>query len=142
MVGFLTLTICGLRQTHATLLLMAGIHPKVVSERYFEGQDPLFPTFSETLDQILQMGKRLVEAYNLCYVVESDRESEPTKPDDQDAGAHHSVGSSGIDTSLLRSNSNEKAKSRLHQIADRARAEAYDFVGDSLLATDLMMRHL
>ena len=109
---------------------------------YFDGHEPLFACLAEAFKQISESAERLAEAYNSCFVTEMECQGRLLESQDSDTGKKDVLGPFFVDLESLRCDSSQHVKERVKFLADRARAEAHDYMGDNRQASDLMKRHL
>ena len=109
-----------------------------INQRYFEGQQVLFPNVTQGLEELVEHTERLVELYNRNLAEELDRlailllggeSGEPDAPFSLDLKASEKLA----------------GKSVGHQVAyltDMAKVEALDTMGENRKAVELLDRHV
>ena len=109
-----------------------------VGQRYFEGQETLFPEVAEGLDQLLASAEKLVGIYNeaLAEQIESLGKLSIEMRDDQDESPLT------IDLAGLIEDVQPAAKDQIAYLVDMAKGDALDVLGESRQAWELVDRHV
>jgi hypothetical protein len=105
-----------------------------LSERYFEGVNPLMPEIEECLTDIVAEGELLAERFNDALEMEAAvrkgaRKRRPALPQP-------------VDLEAIRINVQTAAESHASLLVDMARAEAHEMMGEKKQALALAERHL
>ena len=108
-----------------------------INQRYFDGQQTLFPTVVEGFDQLLAFMAKLVDIYNEALAEEIERLEKLLSEmgDGQDASPLT------IDLAGLIENVEGAAREQAAYLVDMAKAEALDLFGEKRAAFELMDRH-
>lgn len=109
-----------------------------ISQRYFDGQRPLFPTVVEGFDQVLAFTEKTVgicnehlaeEIQRLVRLLDERKDEELPSP-------------LTIDLAGLIDNVREAAKEQVTYMVDMAKADALDVLGETRQAFELVDRHV
>ena len=109
-----------------------------ISQRYFEGQDPLFSEVSDGFDQLLALVEKLVNIYNEALAGDIERSErlliEPGEGQNQSPLT--------IDLAGLVETVQGSAKEQVAYLVDMAKADALDLLGETRQAFELVDRHV
>ena len=109
-----------------------------ISQRYFEGQDPLFSEVSDGFDQLLALVEKLVNIYNEALAGDIERSErlliEPGEGQNQSPLT--------IDLAGLVETVQGSAKEQVAYLVDMAKADALDRLGETRQAFELVDRHV
>ena len=109
-----------------------------ISQRYFEGQDPLFSEVSDGFDQLLALVEKLVNIYNEALAGDIERSErlliEPGEGQNQSPLT--------IDLAGLVETVQGSAKEQVAYLVDMAKADALDLLGETRQAFELVERHV
>ena len=109
-----------------------------ISQRYFEGQDPLFSEVSDGFDQLLALVEKLVNIYNEALAADIERSErlliEPGEGQNQSPLT--------IDLAGLVETVQGSAKEQVAYLVDMAKADALDLLGETRQAFELVDRHV
>ena len=109
-----------------------------ISQRYFEGQDPLFPEVNEGFDQLLNLVEKLVNIYNEALAGDIERSErlliEPGEGQNQSPLT--------IDLAGLVETVQGSAREQVAYLVDMAKADALDLLGETRQAFELVDRHV
>ena len=109
-----------------------------ISQRYFEGQDPLFSEVSDGFDQLLALVEKLVNIYNGALAGDIERSErlliEPGEGQNQSPLT--------IDLAGLVETVQGSAKEQVAYLVDMAKADALDLLGETRQAFELVERHV
>jgi hypothetical protein len=105
-----------------------------LSERYFQGVNPLMPEVEERLTAMVTEGEQLVERFNDALEMETaarkgTRKRKPPLP-------------KRIDLEATKRSAQPTAESHASLLVDMARAEAHEMMGERKLALAFAGRHL
>ena len=109
-----------------------------ISQRYFEGQDPLFSEVSDGFDQLLALVEKLVNIYNEALAGDIERSErlliEPGEGQNQSPLT--------IDLAGLVETVQGSAREQVAYLVDMAKADALDLLGETRQAFELVERHV
>ena len=109
-----------------------------ISQRYFEGQDPLFSEVSDGFGQLLALVEKLVNIYNEALAGDIERSErlliEPGEGQNQSPLT--------IDLAGLVETVQGSAKEQVAYLVDMAKADALDLLGETRQAFELVERHV
>ena len=109
-----------------------------ISQRYFEGQDPLFSEVSDGFGQLLALVEKLVNIYNEALAGDIERSErlliEPGEGQNQSPLT--------IDLAGLVETVQGSAKEQVAYLVDMAKADALDLLGETRQAFELVDRHV
>ena len=109
-----------------------------ISQRYFEGQDPLFSEVSDGLGQLLALVEKLVNIYNEALAGDIERSErlliEPGEGQNQSPLT--------IDLAGLVETVQGSAREQVAYLVDMAKADALDLLGETRQAFELVDRHV
>ena len=109
-----------------------------ISQRYFEGQDPLFSEVSDGFGQLLALVEKLVNIYNEALAVDIERSErlliEPGEGQNQSPLT--------IDLAGLVETVQGSAREQVAYLVDMAKADALDLLGETRQAFELVERHV
>ena len=109
-----------------------------ISQRYFQGQDPLFSEVSDGFDQLLALVEKLVNIYNEALAGDIERSErlliEPGEGQNQSPLT--------IDLAGLVETVQGSAKEQVAYLVDMAKADALDLLGETRQAFELVDRHV
>ena len=109
-----------------------------ISQRYFEGQDPLFPEVSDGFGQLLALVEKLVNIYNEALAGDIERSErlliEPGEGQNQSPLT--------IDLAGLVETVQGSAREQVAYLVDMAKADALDLLGETRQAFELVDRHV
>ena len=109
-----------------------------ISQRYFEGQDPLFSEVSDGFDQLLALVEKLVNIYNEALAGDIERSErlliEPGEGQNQSPLT--------IDLAGLVETVQGSAREQVAFLVDMAKADALDLLGETRQAFELVDRHV
>ena len=109
-----------------------------ISQRYFEGQDPLFSEVSDGFDQMLALVEKLVNIYNEALAGDIERSErlliEPGEGQNQSPLT--------IDLAGLVETVQGSAREQVAYLVDMAKADALDLLGETRQAFELVDRHV
>ena len=110
-----------------------------ISQRYFEGQDPLFSEVSDGFGQLLALVEKLVNIYNEALAGDIER-SERLLMETGDWGQDESPLT--IDLAGLVETVQGSAREQVAYLVDMAKADALDLLGETRQAFELVERHV
>ena len=109
-----------------------------ISQRYFEGQDPLFSEVSDGFGQLLALVEKLVNIYNEALAGDIERSErlliEPGEGQNQSPLT--------IDLAGLVETVQGSAREQVAYLVDMAKADALDLLGETRQAFELVERHV
>ena len=109
-----------------------------ISQRYFEGQDPLFSEVSDGFGQLLALVEKLVNIYNEALAGDIERSErlliEPGEGQNQSPLT--------IDLAGLVETVQGSAREQVAFLVDMAKADALDLLGETRQAFELVERHV
>ena len=105
-----------------------------INQRYFDGQDVLFPAESEGFDQLVALVEKLIANYNEDLAGSLERVEKLL----DDAGDGHRESSLMIHLSGLILNVMGAAKEQVSYLVDMAKADALDLLGETRRASELV----
>ena len=109
-----------------------------ISQRYFEGQDPLFSEVSDGFGQLLALVEKLVNIYNEALAGDIERSErlliEPGEGQNQSPLT--------IDLAGLVETVQGSAREQVAYLVDMAKADALDLLGETRQAFELVDRHV
>ena len=109
-----------------------------ISQRYFEGQDPLFSEVSDGFGQLLALVEKLVNIYNEALAGDIERSErlliEPGGGQDESPLT--------IDLAGLVETVQGSAREQVAFLVDMAKADALDLLGETRQAFELVERHV
>ena len=109
-----------------------------ISQRYFEGQDPLFSEVSDGFGQLLALVEKLVNIYNEALAGDIERSErlliEPGEGQNQSPLT--------IDLAGLVETVQGSAREQVAYLVDMAKADALDLLGETSQAFELVERHV
>ncbi|MDA1129785.1 MAG: hypothetical protein O2913_13995 [Chloroflexi bacterium] len=109
-----------------------------ISDRYFEGQNILFSSDAEGLDELLALVEKTVNIFNESLVVDLERlERLLNETGDRQEGSPLT-----IDLARLTENTQVAAKEQAAYLVDMAKADALDLLGEPRKALELVDRHV
>lgn len=109
-----------------------------ISQRYFDGQQTLFPAVATGMDQLLTSGEKLVEIYNEALAGEIERLEKILC----DTGGVQYEPPLTIDLAVLIEDVQVAAKGQIAYLVDIAKSEALDVLGEPRQAWELVDRHV
>ena len=109
-----------------------------INQRYFDGQQPLFPSVAEGFDQLLDLVKKTVGIYNDSLAGEIERLECLLN----ETGHRQDGSPLSIDLAGLIENLQVAAQAQVAYLVDMAKAEALDLLGETRQAYDLVDRHV
>ena len=109
-----------------------------ISQRYFEGQDPLFSEVSDGFDQLLALVEKLVNIYNEALAGDIERSERLL----METGDGQNQSPLTIDLAGLVETVQGSAKEQVAYLVDMAKADALDLLGETSQAFELVERHV
>ena len=109
-----------------------------INQRYFDGQQPLFPSVAEGFDQLLDLVKKTVGIYNRALA--GDIERLERLMDQTGDGQEESMLT--IDLAGSFESVQGAAREQVAYMVDMAKAEALELLGETRQAYDLVDRHV
>ena len=109
-----------------------------IKQRYFDGQQPLFPWVAEGFDQLLALVEKTVDIYNDALAGDIERLGSLLN----DTGDGPRESPLTIDLVGLIENVQGTAKAQVAYLVDMAKADALDLLGESRQALELLDRHV
>ena len=109
-----------------------------ISQRYFEGQDPLFSEVSDGFGQLLALVEKLVNIYNEALAGDIERsERLLIEPGEGQNQSPLTIDLAGLIETLQGS-----AREQVAYLVDMAKADALDLLGETRQAFELVDRHV
>lgn len=109
-----------------------------ISQRYFDGQETLFPKVADGFGQLLASVVKLVDIYNEALAGDIERlERLLTETGDEQGGSPLT-----IDLAGLIENIQGVAREQVTYMVDMAKADALDLLGETSQAFELVERHV
>ena len=109
-----------------------------ISQRYFDGQEGLFPDVAEGFDQLLASAKKSVGIYNKALAEDIERLGIPLI----ETGEGQRESPLYIDFARLIENVQGTAREQVAYMVDMAKADALDLLGESRQGFELVNRHV
>ena len=109
-----------------------------ISQRYFEGQDPLFSEVSDGFDQLLALVEKLVNIYNEALAGDIERSERLL----MEPGEGQNQSPLTIDLAGLVETVQGSAREQVAYLVDMAKADALDLLGETRQAFELVERHV
>jgi len=109
-----------------------------ISQRYFDGQEALFPEVAEGFEQLLALVEKLVGVYNEALAGDIER-LESLLSETRDGQDESPV---TIDLAGLVDNVQGSAREQVAYMVDMAKADALDLLGETRQAWELVDRHI
>ena len=109
-----------------------------ISQRYFEGQDPLFSEVSDGFDQLLALVEKLVNIYNEALAGDIERSERLL----METGDGQDESPLTIDLAGLVETVQGSAREQVAYLVDMAKADALDLLGETRQAFELVERHV
>ena len=109
-----------------------------ISQRYFDGQQILFPAVAEGFDQLLDLVEKTVAIYNGALAGDIERLEELSKePGDGQRASPLTIDLAGLIESVQGT-----CREQVTYMVDMAKAEALDLLGENRQALELVDRHV
>ena len=109
-----------------------------INQRYFDGQQTLFPTVAEGLEQLLALVEKTVGIYKENLAGEIERlESLLNETRDEERACPLA-----IDLAALTDDVQGAAKGQVAYLVDMAKADALDLIGETRQASEIVDRHV
>ena len=109
-----------------------------ISQRYFDGQQILFPAVAEGFDQLLDLVEKTVGIYNGALAGGIERLEELSKePGDGQRASPLTIDLAGLIESVQGT-----CREQVTYMVDMAKAEALDLLGENRQALELVDRHV
>ena len=109
-----------------------------ISQRYFEGQDPLFSEVSDGFGQLLALVEKLVNIYNEALAGDIERSERLL----METGDGQDESPLTIDLAGLVETVQGSAREQVAYLVDMAKADALDLLGETRQAFELVERHV
>ena len=109
-----------------------------ISQRYFEGQDPLFSEVSDGFGQLLALVEKLVNIYNEALAGDIERSERLL----METGDGQNQSPLTIDLAGLVETVQGSAREQVAFLVDMAKADALDLLGETRQAFELVERHV
>ena len=109
-----------------------------ISQRYFEGQDPLFSEVSDGFGQLLALVEKLVNIYNEALAGDIERSERLL----MEPGEGQNQSPLTIDLAGLVETVQGSAREQVAYLVDMAKADALDLLGETRQAFELVERHV
>ena len=109
-----------------------------ISQRYFDGQEALFPEVAEGFAQLLASAEKLVDIYNEALAEDVERLERLL----MEMGYGQDESSLTIDLAGLIEDVQGAAREQVAHMVDMAKADALDLLGETRQAFDLVDRHV
>ena len=109
-----------------------------ISQRYFEGQDPLFSEVSDGFGQLLALVEKLVNIYNEALAGDIERSERLL----MEPGEGQNQSPLTIDLAGLVETVQGSAREQVAYLVDMAKADALDLLGETRQAFELVDRHV
>ena len=109
-----------------------------ISQRYFEGQDPLFSEVSDGFGQLLALVEKLVNIYNEALAGDIERSERLLI----ETGEGQNQSPLTIDLAGLVETVQGSAREQVAYLVDMAKADALDLLGETRQAFELVERHV
>ena len=109
-----------------------------ISQRYFEGQDPLFSEVSDGFGQLLALVEKLVNIYNEALAGDIERSERLL----METGDGQDESPLTIDLAGLVETVQGSAREQVAFLVDMAKADALDLLGETRQAFELVERHV
>ena len=109
-----------------------------ISQRYFEGQDPLFSEVSDGFGQLLALVEKLVDIYNEALAGDIERSERLL----METGDGQDESPLTIDLAELVETVQGSAREQVAFLVDMAKADALDLLGETRQAFELVERHV
>ena len=109
-----------------------------ISQRYFEGQDPLFSEVSDGFGQLLALVEKLVNIYNEALAGDIERSERLL----MEPGEGQNQSPLTIDLAGLVETVQGSAREQVAYLVDMAKADALDLPGETRQAFELVERHV
>ena len=109
-----------------------------ISQRYFEGQDPLFSEVSDGFGQLLALVEKLVNIYNGALAGDIERSERLL----MEPGEGQNQSPLTIDLAGLVETVQGSAREQVAYLVDMAKADALDLLGETRQAFELVERHV
>jgi hypothetical protein len=110
----------------------------LINQRYFDGQQILFPAVAEGLHQLLALAEKTVGIYNDALAGDIERLERPL----YETGGGKGESPLTIDVAVLIGNVQEAVREQVRYMVDMAKADALDLLGETRQAFELVDRHL
>ena len=105
-----------------------------INQRYFDGQQPLFPSVAEGFDQLLDLVKKTVGIYNDSLAGEIERLECLLN----ETGHRQDESPLSIDLAGLIEDAQDVSKEQVAYLVDMAKSDALDVLGETRAAWDLV----
>ena len=109
-----------------------------ISQRYFEGQDPLFSEVSDGFGQLLALVEKLVNIYNEALAGDIERSERLL----METGEGQNQSPLTMDLAGLVETVQGSAREQVAYLVDMAKADALDLLGETRQAFELVERHV
>ena len=109
-----------------------------ISQRYFEGQEPLFSEVSDGFGQLLALVEKLVNIYNGALAGDIERSERLL----MEPGEGQNQSPLTIDLAGLVETVQGSAREQVAYLVDMAKADALDLLGETRQAFELVERHV
>ena len=109
-----------------------------ISQRYFEGQDPLFSEVSDGFGQLLALVEKLVNIYNEALAGDIERSERLL----MEPGEGQNQSPLTIDLAGMVETVQGSAREQVAYLVDMAKADALDLLGETRQAFELVERHV
>ena len=109
-----------------------------INQRYFEGQEALFPTIAEGYDQLLALVEKTVDIYNQDLAGDIERLERLLS----ETGDGQDESPLTIDLAGLIENAQGTASGQVAYMVDMAKADALELLGETQKAFELVERHV